>query len=160
MSSEPEKLDLMALLPTLLPKAVAWVQAAAAQALEAGACGAPAWCDAARAVGVADPERIRIVLVEQLPCPTTRSSARLPSSSDYSARIWLASRSATRSTCGKTGSRRVCCCTNAVMCTSTRAGGIPAFLPVYLFQVLEYGYANAPLEVDARAQAARGKAKA
>lgn len=31
------------------------------------------------------------------------------------------------------------------------AGSIAAFLPVYLQQILDYGYAHAPLEMDARA---------
>jgi len=30
------------------------------------------------------------------------------------------------------------------------SGGIASFLPVYLAKVLEYGYASAPFEVDAR----------
>jgi hypothetical protein len=31
-----------------------------------------------------------------------------------------------------------------------QAGSIAAFLPVYLQQIVQFGYANCPLEIDAR----------
>jgi hypothetical protein len=37
-----------------------------------------------------------------------------------------------------------------------QAGSIAAFLPIYLQQILQFGYANAPLELDARAHEQHG----
>ena len=58
-----------ALLPRLLPQAIAWAEAVAADVIAQGkALNALRVADA-RAVGVRSPENIRVLLVDRLPLP-------------------------------------------------------------------------------------------
>ncbi len=62
-------IDLAAALPVALPGAIAWAEATAATGLAQGEPLTPARLADARAVGVAHPERIRIVMIHAFPQP-------------------------------------------------------------------------------------------
>ncbi len=57
-------------LPRLLPKAIAWVEAQAAWVANSGRTLDNSEVQLARRLGVAQPERVRVALVEALPLPT------------------------------------------------------------------------------------------
>lgn len=73
-------MDLAVLLPSILPRAIAWAEQQSALVLSTGA-PLPQHCVAdARAVGVRAPDLIRVVFVASLPLPhdpTLRSVAPL-----------------------------------------------------------------------------------
>lgn len=62
-------LDLRAELPHLLPKAIAWAEAQAAWVTNYGRPLDDGEVQLARRVGVAQPERVRVALVDALPLP-------------------------------------------------------------------------------------------
>lgn len=109
-------MDLRQTLPALLPAAIAWAEARAKKAAEAGGALTAAEHEIARQVGVSQPARVRIELVDELPLPDDPVSHELRHVHQYE-----------------------------------QHGSIAAFLRVYLRQIVEVGYANAPLEADARA---------
>ncbi len=143
--------DLAAALPLLLPRAIAWVEAQEAQVLRAGAGLSTEGADLARSVGVRRPERIRVSLVDQIPLPddpelreaaleagligpdtrgiTFGYAIYIRSDHDEPGLLWHECRHVHQ---------------------YEEAGSIAAFLPVYLQQIVEFGYDRAPLEVDAR----------
>ncbi len=146
--------DLAAALPLLLPRAIAWAEAQEAQVLRTGAGLSTEGADlVARSVGVRRPERIRVSLVDQIPLPDDDPELReaaleggligpdtrgitfgyaiyVRSDHDEAGLLWHECRHVHQ---------------------YEEAGSIAAFLPVYLRQIVEHGYDNAPLEVDARA---------
>ena len=63
-------MDLQALLPQLVPRAIAWAETISAEAATTGDTLSDAGLVIARLVGVQFPEQIRIVVVNQLPIPT------------------------------------------------------------------------------------------
>lgn len=62
-------MNLLQELPKLLPGAIAWAEARAARAAEVGEPLTSLERDLARSVGVAEPERVRVEIVERLPLP-------------------------------------------------------------------------------------------
>ncbi len=143
-------MDLQAAL--LLPHAIAWAEARASEVAESGRSLNEREIAIARAVGVRRPDLIRVALVETLP---------LPERADLRAAA-LQTGVLGPNMVGLTLGYSVFICQGHV---STRllshecrhvyqyecAGSIAAFLPVYLQQVVQFGYTAAPYEVDARA---------
>ena len=144
--------DLAAALPLLLPRAIAWVEAQEAQVLRTGTGLSTEGADlVARSVGVRRPERIRVSLVDHIPLPddlelreaaveagligpdthgiTFGYAIYIRSGHDDPGLLWHE--------CRHVHQYEV-------------AGSIAAFLPVYLQQIVEFGYDGAPLEIDAR----------
>lgn len=144
--------DLQTALPQLIPEAIAWAEAQSAFIAKVGEPLNATLTAVAISVGVAHPERIRIAEVEYLPLPeqpTLRQAA-------------LATGLLDRDTIGLTLDHGILICrghgTIRLLSHEFRhvyqyeqAGGIAAFLPVYLQQIVTYGYSEAPFEVDARA---------
>ena len=140
-------------LPKLLPGAIAWAQARADEALEVGV---PLTLDEqgiARAVGVVQPERVRIEIVgDRLPMPddpvlraaATQAGLLGPGMVGLTLghAIFI---------CAGHKTRRLLSHELRHVFQYEQHGSIAAFLPVYLSQVLEVGYENAALERDARA---------
>ncbi|MCB1607082.1 MAG: hypothetical protein KDI71_08930 [Xanthomonadales bacterium] len=135
----------------LLPKAIAWAEA---QARWIGDHGQPLFAgqtELARSVGVTHPERIRIALVSAIPQPDD------PALRQAAAALGMLG----ANTAGLTLGYGIFICTelsNRLLSHECRhvhqyeqAGSIAAFLHSYLLQLVEYGYRQAPLEVDARA---------
>ena len=144
-------MDLAAELPRLLPKAITWAEARAAEARLAGTPLNAEGVRLARAVGVRYPERIRVAEVAALPVPADPelSAAALQAGLLGPGMIGLTLGYAIFVVKGQISNRLLSHECRHV-CQYEVAGSIAAFLPVYLKQVVAYGYQMAPYEVDAR----------
>ena len=148
--------DLEQALPLLLPKAIAWAEAEESRAASTGQPLTPAQQDVARSVGVTRPELIRIALVDALPTPAD------PMLHAAAVQTGLVGPQMAGLTLGYSVFVRRGCDTIRLLSHEFRhvyqyeqAGSIAAFLPVYLQQIVEFGYAACPLEMDARAHERR-----
>ena len=154
-------MDLAAALPVLLPRAIRWAEREAERGISRGTRLAPAEIALAVKVGVWRPERIRVVGVEALPEPD-----------DFALRaaafgVGLLGGEAIGLTLGYAVFIRRGSESRSTLAHELRhvaqyesAGGIAAFLPVYLVQIIEFGYAGAPLEADAREHEWRSESEA
>ena len=154
--------DLAAALPLLLPKAIAWANEEAERAAATGKSLSAAGEHAARSVGVAKPGLIRVALVDALPVPTD------PRLQAAAVQAGLLDPTMAGLTLGHAvfvvrghDTWRLLVHEFRHVFQYEQAGSIAAFLPVYLQQIVQFGYADCPLEIDARnhehhAQAARG----
>ena len=145
-------MDLQAALPFLLPKAIAWAEGEAQRVASWGRVLTEHERGLARGVGVAQPERIRVALVDALPLPedpVLRAAA-------------LQAGLLTPDMVGLTLGHSVFVCkgheTSRLFTHEFRhvyqyeqAGSIAGFLPGYLQQVVQLGYANTAFEKDAKA---------
>jgi len=145
-------MNLLQELPMLLPGAIAWAEARAARAAEVGESLTPLEHDMARSVGVAEPERVCIEIVERLPVP---EDAGLRAAALQAGVIGPNMTGLTLGhsifICRGHKTRRLLSHELRHVHQFEQAGSIAAFLPVYLRQVLEVGYQSAPFEADARA---------
>jgi hypothetical protein len=143
--------DLAAVLPKLLPQAIEWMQLRSAEILSRGKPLTAAGIRIARSVGVLDPQRIRVELVESLPLPDDQMLR------DVALQTGLID----PDMAGGTFGYGIYACkdqaTNRLLAHECRhvfqyevAGSIAAFLPAYLKEIVENGYFECPLEVDAR----------
>lgn len=139
-------------LPLLLPKAISWAEDQADSGASIGRPLSELELALAREVGVEQPERIRIVQVEMLPIPED------PILHVAALQTGLLGPGMVGLTLGY--SVFVCRGYETVRLLShefrhvhqyEQAGSIAAFLPSYLRQIIDVGYAAAPLEADARA---------
>lgn len=146
-------MDLRRELPKLLPGAIAWAEARARKASEIGTALTADEQAIARAVGVAKPELVRIEIVgERLPMPddpvlraaATQAGLLGPGMVGLTLghAIFI---------CRGHKTRRLLAHELRHVYQYEQHGSIAAFLPVYLSQVLQVGYQDAPLEQDARA---------
>lgn len=144
-------LDLAAVLPQLLPRAIAWAEARSREIIESGLALSDVGFRLATAVGVRAPEKIRIQTVAALPLP---DDPELRS-------VALATGLLGPGMVGVTLGYGIYICeghlSNRLISHECRhvyqyeaAGSIGEFLPLYLQQIAEYGYENSPFEVDAR----------
>lgn len=144
--------DLKTLLPSLLPLAIDWAQSESARILRDGRALDPAELRIARAVGVADPGRIRVLAFTELPWP----------SNPWLRRAAMQAGLLGPGTEGLTLGHGILLREGSTMpgllahecrhCQQFESfGSMPAFLAEYLRQIVEVGYRNAPLEQDARA---------
>lgn len=145
-------MDLQAALPLLLPKAIAWAEEQARQVASSGRSLTERERELARGVGVAQPERIRVVLVDILPLPED------PALRAAALQAGLLGPGMVGLTLGH--SVFICRGHETLRLLShefrhvyqyEQAGSIAAFLPGYLQQVVQLGYANTAFEKDARA---------
>ena len=143
--------DLRAKLPVLLPAAIAWATREAARAAALGSPLAPFAVDIARRVGVSRPEAVRVLVAEALPVPEE------PALRDAALRAGLLGPGMIGLTLGHSIFVRDGHLTREVLAHECRHvhqyeshGGIPGLLPIYLAQVLDFGYLAAPFEEDAR----------
>ena len=143
-------MDLQAVLPSLLPLAITWAEARAAEGAHSGIALNNHLLTIARSVGVVQPELIRIALVHSLPMPQD------PMLHAAAVQTGLLGPGMVGLTLGY--AVFVCHGYDTVRLLShefrhvyqyERAGSIAAFLPVYLVQIVQFGYANAPFEQDA-----------
>jgi hypothetical protein len=144
-------LDLRAALPGLLPSAIAWAQARSREVQIHGARLTGLELALARAVGVARPELIRKATVRHLPLPEDEGLREAASQTGLLGpeAVGLTLGYAVLVVAGHESTRLLSHEFRHVH-QYEDAGSIEAFLPVYLRQVIELGYANAPLERDAR----------
>ena len=151
-------LDLASALPTLLPRAVAWAQAESNAVIAGGIPLRPAGLEIARRVGVLQPERIRVGVVQQLPLPADPAlrEAALQTGLLGPTMIGLTLGYAVLIRNGYEADPRLLSHEFRHVFQYEAAGSIAAFLPGYLQQIVQFGYFNAPLEADARAHEMHG----
>ena len=145
-------IDLRQALPSLLPAAIAWAEARAKTAAQVGRALSAAEQETARQVGVSQPERVRVEIVDDLPLPED------PALRAAALAAGLLGPGMAGLTLGHSifirrghGNRRLLSHELRHVHQYEQHGSIAAFLRVYLGQIVEVGYANAPLEADARA---------
>ncbi|OXI66570.1 hypothetical protein CFB81_17610 [Burkholderia sp. AU28863] len=144
-------IDLADILPSALPAAVAWAEAEAARGLAQGAPLTPGQADDARTVGVAQPDRIRVLAVERMPFPDTPTLAAIARDTGLlsPATIGLTLGHAVYVLRGQ-DTRRLLTHEFRHVHQYEAAGSIGAFLARYLHEIATVGYHDAPLEADAR----------
>ncbi|WP_446900771.1 hypothetical protein [Burkholderia sp. YIM B11467] len=144
-------IDLADILPSALPAAVAWAEAEAARGIARGAPLTPAQVDDARTVGVAQPERIRVVIVDRMPFPETPTLAAIARDTGLLSpgTIGLTLGHAVYVLRGH-DTRRLLTHEFRHVHQFEAAGSIGAFLARYLQEIATVGYHDAPLEADAR----------
>lgn len=144
--------DLRTALPFLLPKTIAWAEAQAAHVASSGRGLDDGEALLAGRVGVARPERIRVALVDALPMP---EDPALRAAALQTGLLGLGMVGLTLGhsvfICRGHGTKRLLSHEFRHVYQYEQAGSIAAYLPGYLQQIVEFGYAAAPLEHDARA---------
>lgn len=144
--------DLAAELPRLLPQAIAWAEAEEAAARRDGAPLDAAGLRLAQSVGVRRADLVRIVEASELPFPSD------PELGFAAVQAGLLGPRMSGLTLGHAVFIRAGHLSARLISHECRhvhqyevAGSISAFLPLYLQQIVVYGYELAPFEVDARA---------
>ncbi len=144
-------IDLLAVLPLLLPRAIEWANARSSEILAGGEPLNESGLRLATAVGVSDAARIRVSTVSALPLPEDpelRSVALEPGllgpnmiglTLGYGIYV-----------CDGHQEHRLISHECRHVHQYEAAGSIENFLPVYLQQIAVHGYHDAPFEVDAR----------
>lgn len=145
-------MDLKVALPHLLPKAISWAEAEATRGASAGREITERERDFAREVGVTYPERIRVITVDALPMPTDpplRAAAEQTGFLD----LGMVGLTLGHSVfiCRGRETARLLSHEFRHVYQYEQAGSIAAFLPGYLLQIVERGYAATTFETDARA---------
>ena len=150
-------MDLRVALRLLLPGAIAWAEACASEAAATGVALTDAGIKIARRVGVQRPELIRLAIVDRLPLPEE------PSLREAALQTGLLGPDMAGLTLGYSvfvvrGQESVRLLSHEFRHVHQYEahGSIGAFLPVYLQQIVELGYANAPYELDAQAHEFQG----
>jgi hypothetical protein len=144
--------DLAAELPRLLPKVIAWAEAEASAAQRQGSPLDETGIRLARAAGVRRPELVRVVEGADLPFP---ADAELSFAATQAGLLGPQTAGLTLGYAvfvlkGHASARLISHECRHVYQYET-AGSIAAFLPLYLGQLVLFGYEKAPFEVDARA---------
>ena len=145
-------MDLQAVLPLLLPKAIAWAEEEAQRVTSSGRVLTERERELARGVGVAKPEKIRVDLVDTLPLPEdpVLRAAALQAGLLAPDMVGLALGHSVFVCKGHETSRLLTHEFRHVY-QYEQAGSIAGFLPGYLQQVAQLGYANTAFEKDAKA---------
>ena len=145
-------INLQAVLPVLLPRAIAWAEDRAQEVLATGIALSDSELSLARRVGVSQPERIRISIVRALPLPSDPElqQAALAAGLLGPGMVGLTLGHGIYICAGYKSARLLSHeCRHVYQ--YEQAGSIGAYLPVYLQQIVTVGYQNAPFEIDARA---------
>jgi hypothetical protein len=147
------RIDLAALLPALLPRAIAWAETQSRSVLEGGAPLEPADLALARSVGVSNPENIRVSVVDRIPVPddTQLRLAAFRAGLLAPDTLALTLGYAVLVRRGHEAGARLLSHEFRHVYQYERAGSIASFLRVYLKEIVALGYADAPSEIDARA---------
>ena len=145
-------MDLLAALPLLLPKAIAWAIDEEARTAISGRVLSATEVGIAEKVGVTRPDLIRVQLCSQLPLP---EDASLRTAAEQTGLLGPGMVGLTLGyavfICSGHETRRLLAHEFRHVFQYEQRGGIAGFLPIYLEQIASFGYANSPLEIDARA---------
>lgn len=135
----------------LIAKATEWAEQQSTLILRYGKPLTPKKIRLAFSVGVAHPERIRLLQVTHIPLPDDQQLTQMATE------MGLLTPSIAGLTLGYGIYLRHGYCTPSMLFHECRhvyqyeqAGSIATFLAEYLKQIAQYGYVNAPLEIDAR----------
>lgn len=152
-----DRQSLLAQLETLLPLAVEWAAAEEQRVLREGVPLSGQETADAKAIGVREPERIRLLRVESVPIP---SQPQLRAAAETIHFLSPETRGLTiqygifvRWDCWQ--DRHLLAHELVHTLQYERFGGILPFLRQYLSECLTIGYANAPMELEAASVAAR-----
>ena len=143
--------NLLSILPQLLPKVIDWAEKRSAEICSSGKGLTEREESIARAVGVTHPEKIRISIVSSIPIPDDPMLQK----------VGIETGLLGPDTTGLTLGYGIYICagkaTDRLLSHECRHvyqyetfGSIEAFMPIYLQQIAQYGYEDAPLEKDAR----------
>lgn len=145
-------IDLATVLPILLPRAVAWATAQSQTVLEFGLTLKESGLEIARTVGVRQPQDIRVGVVDRLPMPEDAllREAAVQTGLLGPNMLGLTLGYAVLVCRGHETSPRLLSHEFRHVHQYEVAGSIEGFLPVYLQEIIQYGYAAAPSEIDAR----------
>lgn len=145
--------DLTSLLPTLLPRAIAWAEFQQQHVAQVGTPLSAQGQSLARAVGVKRPELIRVKVVDALPLPEDPElrAVALQTGLLGPGMIGLTLGYAVFACRGHDADPRLLSHEFRHVYQYEVLGSVASFLPVYLQQIAQFGYNDAPLEVDARA---------
>lgn len=139
------------LLPLLVPVAAAWVNRQERRILQAGVPLTAAQLADARALGIAEPERVRVLALPQIPLPSGRVVRRvgLWTGTLSTEAVGMAMRYGVFLRVPHQGDRRLLAHELTHTRQYERLGGIRPFLRRYLYECLTVGYYAAPLEWEA-----------
>jgi hypothetical protein len=143
-------MNLLSLLPQLVPEAIAWAQRQSQQILDSGIALSEQELSLARKVGVQSPEKVRIQYVAALPLPDAPTLRQAAIHLNFHAMAGLTLGHGIYLVRDRSDATLVCHELRHVQ-QYEYLGGIAAFMPVYLEQIARYDYWDAPLEQDARA---------
>lgn len=134
----------------LLPKAIEWASQQEQRILKEGYALTEAQLEWARQVGVLQPELIRVMQLPRIPNPTDAELMAGMSALNFHVHrmggltlgygIYLAA------------TERLMRHESRHVYQYEQAGGIDKFLPIYMMQIADVGYQQAPYEVDARSK--------
>lgn len=145
-------MDLQALLPHLIPRAIAWAEEVAADSASRGSVLDPSSLLDARTLGVQRPESIRVLMVEHFPLP---SDAELRAAALQTGLLGPEMSGLTLGYSILIRHGRLCRRLLSHECRHVfqyeQAGSIASFLPLYLDSIVRVGYWDCPFEEDARA---------
>lgn len=145
-------MDLQSLLPRLMPRAIAWAEAVAADVAARGSALDASNLSDARTMGVQQPESIRVLMVDHLPFP---SDAELRAAALQTGLLGPTMSGLTLGysilICHGQICRRLLSHECRHVFQYEQAGSIALFLPLYLGAIIQVGYENCPFEQDARA---------
>jgi hypothetical protein len=144
---------LLAQLPVIAPRAIEWAQRMSEEGARSGAVLSPALMEIARKAGVQHPEKIRLVVVDQIPLPDepTLKAAALKVGLSQSSAAGLTLGYAVVVRRGWEGDIRLLSHEFRHVSQYEACGGIQQFLSRHLANLVEFGYEDSPFEVDARA---------
>ena len=144
-------IDLRTALPLLLPRAVAWAEARSMEILASGTPLTEVGVQLAKDVEVALPELVRLKVVPSLPLPEDAELRQAAVQTGLLGPniIGLTLGHGIYVVEGNWSDRLI-----SHECRHVHqyeaAGSIAVYLPIYLQQIVEYGYEQAPYEIDAR----------
>ena len=144
--------DLSVALPVLAPKAISWAEAQYSTIAQEGQPLNEVLLAVARSVGVLHPKLIRVSEVPSLPLPEDieLKQAALATGLLGPGMVGLTLGYGVY-ICQGHGNVRLLSHEFRHVHQYEQAGSIADFLPVYLQQIVTFGYNNAPFEIDARA---------
>ena len=144
-------MDLQSLLPRLMPRAIAWAEAVAADVAARGTALDASSLSDARTTGVQQSESIRVLMVDHLPLP---SDAELRAAAQQTGLLGPEMTGLTLGysilICHGQMSRRLLSHECRHVFQYEQAGSIALFLPLYLDSIVRVGYWDCPFEQDAR----------
>jgi hypothetical protein len=156
-SQAPLRNELAMQLPLIATRAIAWAEEQERQAARQGARLTPEQQEIARRVGVREPGKIRLVVVDRIPLPEEAAlkmaagkAGLVPASA---AGITLGYAVLVRR--GYENNPRLLSHEFRHVAQYEQQGGIREFLNLHLRQLAEFGYEDSPFEVDARAHEIR-----
>ena len=146
-----DEFNLRDVLPLLLPGAIAWAESRSLEVSQQGSALNEDGIAIAGQVGVQRPELVRIALVDSLPLP---EEANLKAAALQTGLLGPGMVGLTLGysvfICHGHQTRRLLSHELRHVYQYEAHGSIAEFLPVYLQQIADVGYANAPFEIDAR----------